>query len=233
MAPARDALDALAPLLPGHPPQPGSARDAWRRQHTGHGASAADTPQPWARHVVPALDIAAQGVLLLLDLCTRETHHWKSLRAAPARAEHMWHEMLRLQAPCPGAVHEIRRGIRLTAGPYLPAGTRVWLLYGSAGRDMTQWGPDADRYRPGRPMASSHLTLGEGPCQSTGRQLAALYATTLLSALARRCPRMETDGEPSRTTRLKGVTSLPLRLPRPRARPAVVAQAASAATPAP
>jgi cytochrome P450 len=77
------------------------------------------------------------------------------------------------------------RGQRIAAGDY------VVLLYASANRDETVWGPEADRFDVGRAPEAGHLAFGIGAHSCLGANLAVLEAEVLFDELLRRFPDIE------------------------------------------
>lgn len=136
---------------------------------------------------------------------------WARLRQDPTRAEAALHEALRLDAPVQGRCRIVTQTTDLD-GVRIEAGQQLWLLYGSTGRDERKWGTNADTYDLSRPFVDQHLVFGLGPSQSTGVQLAQIYASALLRALAARCTRLTLAGDPVRlrNSTWRGYASVPV-----------------------
>ncbi len=169
---------------------------------------------PQAAEGAQGLDTAA-ACATATTLCLLAAHpeQYRLLRARRAGAAAAVHEALRLEAPIQHTVRRVRAGLNV-CGTELEPGTPVWLLYGSAGRDVGQWGPRADRYIIQRPGNHDHLALGHSPRACPGRTLAIAQATELIAALARRAPYLVLDGEPVRdpSDPLRGWRRVPLLL---------------------
>jgi cytochrome P450 len=74
-------------------------------------------------------------------------------------------------------------------GTFLPAGSRVVLLYGSANRDERKY-PDPDRFDIRR-KPSDHLAIGRGEHVCIGMNLARIQMRALFEALIPRVERFE------------------------------------------
>ncbi len=98
------------------------------------------------------------------------------------------------------------------AGHPLPAGTFVVLLYASANRDESVYGPTADRFDVRRRVPTAHLAFGFGEHVCVGAGLARLEARIFFEELLARFPRFELVGEPTyaRSTLIKGATAMPV-----------------------
>jgi len=136
-----------------------------------------------------------------------------ALRADPSLIPGAVEEMLRWDAPvqsdartmgCDTVVH----------GRRIPAGDKVLLLFGSAGRDEREY-PDPDRFDIRRRF-ERHLTFGHGIHYCLGAALARLEAQITFEELLARIPEWEVDGDPVllprvRSYMVRGPAALPLR----------------------
>jgi cytochrome P450 len=97
-------------------------------------------------------------------------------------------------------------------GHRIPKGCFVIASLGSANRDESVFGPDADRLRLDRPNAKQHASFGGGVHHCLGAALARREGKVALSSLVRRFPTLSLAGEPVRNDRinLRGVSSLPV-----------------------
>jgi cytochrome P450 len=77
-------------------------------------------------------------------------------------------------------------------GRTIPAGRKVLLLYGSANRDDSQFGADAEELDLRRTI-DRMLTFGYGAHHCLGAAAARLQARVALEELLRRCPDFEVD----------------------------------------
>jgi cytochrome P450 len=99
------------------------------------------------------------------------------------------------------------------AGVDIAAGEFVALLYPSANRDETVFGPTATQLDLTRDP-NPHLAFGVGEHFCLGAGLARLEGRVLLGALLERWPTYELTGPPARTpsTLVRGIEALPLLL---------------------
>ncbi|WP_181799646.1 cytochrome P450 [Kitasatospora acidiphila] len=112
------------------------------------------------------------------------------VRSGTSTWEDVVDETLRWQAPVPNlplryAVEDISAD-----GVQIRKGEAILLSYGAAGRDPAQHGADAEDFSVTRPSRADHLTFGHGVHYCLGSPLAKLEATTALSALFSRFPRL-------------------------------------------
>ncbi|MBU3700474.1 MAG: cytochrome P450 [Acidimicrobiia bacterium] len=105
-------------------------------------------------------------------------------------------ELLRYEAPSPVQGRWVLRDT-VVRGVSIPAGSRVLLLTGSAGRDEREY-PDADRFDIRRDIRK-HVTFGYGVHYCLGASLARTEGRIALEETLRRHPQWEVD--PSRTVR--------------------------------
>jgi cytochrome P450 len=98
-------------------------------------------------------------------------------------------------------------------GTTIPADAKVLLFLASANRDPRRWGDDADRFDIRR-RAVGHVAFGAGIHVCVGQFISRLEGELMLSALARRAPRLTLVGKPlSRPNNiLKSFAHLPLRV---------------------
>jgi cytochrome P450 len=95
------------------------------------------------------------------------------------------------------------------------AGTFVFVVLGSANRDPTHWGDDADTVDLTRAGAAQHLSFGSGIHHCLGAALARLEGRIALGTLVERFPKMElVNAEPKWNGRLtlRGLDELPVSL---------------------
>ena len=95
----------------------------------------------------------------------------------------------------------------------LPAGARVLLLTGSAGRDEREY-PDADRFDVTRRI-ERHVSLGYGVHFCLGASLARLEGRVALEEVLARFPEWNVDeaaSEMVHTSTVRGWAKVPIRL---------------------
>jgi len=136
---------------------------------------------------------------------------WQGLCADPALLPNAVEEMLRYVSPIQNFVRRVERDTEL-AGKRLRAGQYVALFYGSANRDESVFGPDADDFDIQRPNADRHLAFGFGEHLCLGASLARLEARVLFEELIARGPGFSLAGavEPMPSTFVNGITRMPV-----------------------
>ncbi|HUY67259.1 MAG TPA: cytochrome P450 [Acidimicrobiales bacterium] len=140
---------------------------------------------------------------------------WESLRsrvaASTARAVPVAvEEMLRWTTPVVAFMRTTTRPTEL-AGRQLGADEPVLMLYASANRDESVFGPDAERFDPARDP-NPHVAFGFGPHFCIGAVLARLEGRILLEQLLARFGSVEVAGPVERTASpvIAGVRSAPV-----------------------
>jgi cytochrome P450 len=121
-------------------------------------------------------------------------------------------ELLRYEAPSPVQARFVTSAVELH-GTTIPAGSKVLLLTGSAGRDERQY-PDAERFDVRREF-STHLSFGYGVHFCLGAALARLESRIALEETLRRFPVWEVDHERAvrlHTSTVRGYSSVPIRI---------------------
>jgi cytochrome P450 len=138
---------------------------------------------------------------------------WQRLADQPESANEIVEECLRLSSPNLGMFRVATADSRL-GGVDIPAGSTLWVLFGSANRDGSTFGDDADEIRTG--STEPHLAFGKGVQFCVGAPLPRLEAVTALQVLARRFREVRpTDPDGLRyapSCILRGLTSLPVQL---------------------
>ncbi len=127
-------------------------------------------------------------------------------RALPLAVE----EMLRWTTPVVAFMRTTTREVEL-AGRLLGAGDPVLMLYASANRDESVFGPTADRFDAGRDP-NPHVAFGFGPHFCIGAVLARVEGRILLEELLARFGSVEPAGPVERTASpvIAGVRSAPV-----------------------
>jgi cytochrome P450 len=121
-------------------------------------------------------------------------------------------ELLRYEAPSPIQARYVTRDAEWY-GETVPAGSKIALLTGSAGRDERKY-PDPDRFDVGREF-DRHVSFGYGIHFCLGANLARLEARVMIDETLRRFPEWhvdESEVEFVRTTTVRGPAHVPLRL---------------------
>ena len=140
---------------------------------------------------------------------------WESLRrrfqsSAPRALPIAVEEMLRWTTPVVAFMRTTTRPVEL-GGVALGEGEPVLMLYASANRDESVFGPTADRFDAARDP-NPHVAFGFGPHFCIGAVLARLEGRILLEALLARFASVEVAGPVVRTASpvIAGVRSAPL-----------------------
>ncbi len=130
--------------------------------------------------------LISNGLKLLLE----RRQIWQALCDDPSLIPAAIEEVLRYDAPIPGMIRTTTQEIEL-AGVTLPKGTRIFLMYGSANRDETQYS-HADRFEIERfqQTTPNHLAFGHGVHHCIGSNLARQEGRIALEILSKRLPNL-------------------------------------------
>jgi cytochrome P450 len=152
-------------------------------------------------------NLIAAGMRLLLE----HPAQWQKLCANPGLLPNAVEEMLRVVSPIQNFVRRVQHDTEL-AGKRLRAGQYVALFYGSANRDESVFGPDADDFDIERPSSERHLAFGFGEHLCLGASLARLEARVMFEELIARGPGFAIAGpvERLRSTLVNGVARMPV-----------------------
>lgn len=127
-------------------------------------------------------DMIGNGMHLLFD----HPGQLAALRADSSLVPDAVDEILRMEAPVRGLFRRVTVDTSL-AGVALPAGARLFLLYGSANRDEAAY-PEPDRFDIRRRPATPHLAFSKGIHYCVGNALARLEGRVALERLLARLP---------------------------------------------
>jgi cytochrome P450 len=155
------------------------------------------------------VNLIAGGALALL----RHPDQLALLRSDPGLAANAVEELLRYDSPVQATRRVTLEPVSFS-GVTIPAGAFVMASLGSANRDESFWGPDADELRLERENARQHVSFGGGPHHCLGASLARLEASIALARLTARFPGLALDGEVTWNGRinLRGPAQLPVAL---------------------
>jgi cytochrome P450 len=119
-------------------------------------------------------------------------------------------ELLRYEAPSPVQARVVTRDV-VRHGQTVPAGAKMLLLTGSAGRDEREYA-DPDRFDVGRKL-ERHVTFGYGIHFCLGASLARLEGRVAIEETLRRFPEWDVDwarAEMVHTSTVRGYARLPV-----------------------
>jgi 4-methoxybenzoate monooxygenase (O-demethylating) len=158
------------------------------------------------------LDTTIAGLGNALWCLATHPEQYDILHADPGLAKVAFEETLRYDTPVQIFFRTTTRPVEV-AGTTIPADAKVLLFLASANRDPRRWGDDADRFDIRR-RAVGHVAFGAGIHVCVGQFISRLEGELMLSALARRAPRLTLVGKPlSRPNNiLKSFAHLPLRV---------------------
>jgi cytochrome P450 len=151
-----------------------------------------------------------------MKLLLENEGEWEAIRSDPARIEGVVEESLRLSTPNQGMFRQVREEV-VVEGVTIPAGSTLWLIFGSANRDEAVF-PEPDRFDPTRENLKEHVAFGRGAHFCIGAPLARLEVRVALEQLSRRLRevRLAEDNtfeyEPSYI--LRGLSALTLEMAR-------------------
>jgi cytochrome P450 len=143
-------------------------------------------------------------------LLARHSDQRAKLVADPALIPNAVEELLRYEAPSPIQARYVTRDVTWH-GVDVPAGSKLAMLTGSAGRDERKY-PDADRFDVERRF-DRHVTLGYGVHFCLGASLARLEGHLVLDETLRRFPTWDVDEsavELVRTSTVRGPIKVPI-----------------------
>jgi cytochrome P450 len=109
----------------------------------------------------------------------------------PDRIPDAVEELLRMTSPVQGLARTVTRDVTV-AETTIPAGRRVFLLYGSANRDERQYGSDAGELDVTR-CPRNIMTFSHGAHHCLGAAAARMQSRVALTELLARCPDFDLD----------------------------------------
>src|SRR5215470_14215264 len=118
---------------------------------------------------------------------------WEEVRADPAAAERAVEEGLRMDGSVTGMPRTVTRDVEL-GGVLIPAGSMLFLLYGSANHDDAHF-RHPESFDIDRGKDYSHLDFGRGIHYCIGAPLGRLEARVAIELLAGRLPGLRLDPE--------------------------------------
>ncbi len=109
---------------------------------------------------------------------------WTGVQTDPSKIPAVVEEALRMSSPNQGLFRLVTRDTELE-GVAIPAGSRVWVMFGSANRDERVF-PDPDRFAPDRESLKEHVAFGKGHHFCIGAPLSRLEGTVAVEVLSQR-----------------------------------------------
>jgi cytochrome P450 len=125
----------------------------------------------------------------MFRLLAENQNEWESLRSHPERSGDVAEEALRLAAPTQGMFRIATEDISI-GSKFIPAGSRIVLMYAAANRDPDVW-KKPDVFQPGRENKSAHLSFGRGPHFCVGAGLARLETRIVAEEMSLRLQTIE------------------------------------------
>ncbi|MEU0508018.1 MULTISPECIES: cytochrome P450 [Amycolatopsis] len=159
----------------------------------------------------PSLETTVSAIGSAIALFARHPDQWELLRDRPDLMGGAFNEVVRLESPIRGFTRVAVRDTDV-GGVRVPAGARVFVLFGSANRDERKW-DNADEFDISRDNAD-HVAMGHGVHGCAGQGLARLEFSSLMTRLAQVVTRFELVGEPKLllNSMTRAYESLPVRV---------------------
>jgi cytochrome P450 len=159
------------------------------------------------------LDNTAFAIRACLLSLAEERSLRERLREEPALLPSLVEEWLRLSSPVPGLCRLTTRDVEL-GGVVVPAGERVYLLWGSANRDPQEF-VDPDALIPNR-LPNRHMAFGVGIHRCLGAPLARLEIRVTVEQVLTRARDLDFDFELTASEQVEpiGLGPLPIRFVR-------------------
>ncbi|MEM8904554.1 MAG: cytochrome P450 [Actinomycetota bacterium] len=114
---------------------------------------------------------------------------WQRIVDDPGQIPAVVEEGLRLSSPNQGLFRTVTTDTELEGVP-IPAGSRLWVMFGSANRDEDVF-PDPDTFDADRDNVRDHVAFGKGQHFCPGAPLSRLEARVALEELAKRLASLE------------------------------------------
>jgi cytochrome P450 len=206
-----------------------AAAVAWKREHPGDDLLTAMINAREGSDVLSDAELVAQVALLYIAghettvnligngcyALLRDPEQAELWRGRPDLDENAVEELLRFDSPV-----QFTRRITLESydvdGETIPNGCFVMASLGSANRDESVFGEDANRVRLDRANAKQHMSFGGGVHHCLGSSLARREGRVAMAKLFRRFPKIELAGGASNEVahngriNLRGLTALPV-----------------------
>lgn len=150
-----------------------------------------------------------------LLLLARHSGMLERMRADRSLVKRFVEESLRLESPIQG-FYRLATVDTEIGGTAIPAGSRVFVIYGSANRDPEMWGDSSAELDLERPNGSQHLAFGVGIHTCLGAPLARLEGRLVIESIIDQVASIEllvdpNDVEYGASFINRGITGLPMR----------------------
>lgn len=145
--------------------------------------------------VVGGVETTVGLISAAIQHATQQPALWARMRDEPEVVAAFIEEALRLDGPAIGNLRRTTCDTEL-AGVFLPQGSTVSLLWGSANRDES-WFPRAERFELDRPNIKTHLGFGLGKHFCLGAALARMETRVALQALRAHADRIALACDPA------------------------------------
>lgn len=141
-------------------------------------------------YIVPSLDTTIYSTAQMLHGLATVPGAWDRIRADPGLIPGAVDEAVRIATPLRGFTRVATADFAIGTS-IIPAGARVWLLYGAANLDERKYA-DPERFDVGR-NPKDHLGWGHGIHLCLGKHLARLEMEAVLRAMLRHVARLECE----------------------------------------
>lgn len=119
-----------------------------------------------------------------IKLLIEHPERWDQIRNDPSRIPAVVEEGLRLSSPNQGLFRTVTRDTVLE-GVEIPAGSRVWVMFGAANRDERVF-DDSEAFDPDRENLKEHVAFGKGHHFCIGAPLSRLEGRVAFEELVKR-----------------------------------------------
>lgn len=116
---------------------------------------------------------------------------WQALRQDMSLVPKFIEELLRYENTVPGLTRSTTQPVTL-GGAQIPAGARLYVLFGAANRDETMFA-NADQFELERSNQAQHVAFGRGIHYCIGAPLARLEGRVAVEMLTERLPKLRLD----------------------------------------
>ena len=153
-----------------------------------------ECPALMVDYLGPSLDTTISAISTALHLFATFPEQWEILKDDHKLISNAVNEVLRYESPLRAFSRRTRRDKRI-GDTWIPAGSRVLVVYASANRDEQEWDqPDAFDIRRD---ATRQLGFGHGTHACAGQGLARMETEAMLRALVERVDRIELTSPPT------------------------------------